>query len=174
MSTKVPLNYIKRLVKDYAASETGRSDIKEQTGVTYDPRFTANTARRYIEILRQNLYFGIRERITSFKPSDIICSDITAGEAGLFHGEIRLNREALRRESLYPEEYPEGVNDIVLHFVHGWHAKDYAYGVWSDRGSSVRSRKDKDPDPFLETIVNDFNSTMGDIVVAHIDDKYRL
>lgn len=173
-TAKVPINYLKRVIKEYAASDAGKADIKEQIGVTYDPKFTKGTAKRYVELLRHNIYVAIRERIESFSPASISCSEVRVGTNGRFYADIILNAAALRRESLYPEKYPEGVDNIVLHFVHGWHAKNYAYGVWRDRSSFTVSRKDKEPDSFLEDVVNEFNSAMGEIAIAYIDPKYKL
>jgi hypothetical protein len=126
--------------------------------------------------MKDLLFAGISKRIASFKKHDIIVSQPFKNKDGAVHINISFNEAALYRESLQPHDYPKGVSDIVLHFVRGWNAKDYAYGNWArPKGNyeQVRSRRYKPADDFLSEAVLEFNKMADGAALAELKKPYR-
>lgn len=82
------------------------------------------------------------------------------------------------RESLYPEGYEGGVDNIVALLNNGYHASGYVYGWWDghqdyagghtdlrnagmESSVWIRSRKDFDGYHFIQQAVQDFNGNYG-------------
>ena len=81
---------------------------------------------------------------------------------------------SVHRDSLFDEEYPDGIEDIVGLFTTGYQAKNQVYGWWdhhyyayasSYSGRSAgfdtmwtRSRQVRSGDPFLQTAIDKFNA----------------
>lgn len=81
---------------------------------------------------------------------------------------------SVHRDSLFDEEYPDGIEDIVGLFTTGYQAKNQVYGWWdhhyyayasSYSGRSAgfdtmwtRSRQVRSGDPFLQTAIDKFNT----------------
>ena len=181
---------IMNLLRNYANSPEGRKKIKEVYGIDYDPREkeTVNKIKGKAEEMRRILFKHIKtnknageenqEWIKSFSINDIII-DKPQKINGEWSVKLSLNSKALRRESLYEDEYREGVYDIILLLSKGYHAKDYVYGLYKDRKTysyewvSIRSKKDRDPDPFLENAINEFNDIQKDEAKAELIGKYQ-
>ena len=166
--------YIMELVKRYAASEEGRREIKKRFGID----FSLNRAGMKLlgENMKHILYERIRKLIGSFKREDITVGEPFEDKNGVTHLNISFLTSALPRESLQPHDYPEGVPDIVLHFAHGWQAKNYAYGNWLRQDGNyrqVRSRRYKPPDGFLELAVLEFNNIAQGIAQAELKAPYK-
>lgn len=93
---------------------------------------------------------------------------------GSFQFLLGWNPYAVHRDSLYDEEYPDGIEDIVGLFTTGYQAKNQVYGWWdhhyyayadSYSGRSAgfdtmwtRSRQVRSGDPFLQTAIDKFNA----------------
>lgn len=177
-------------LKQYANSPAGKKKIKEVYGIDYEPK-KQNIRKEILkkaEEMRKILYKHIkivqesddetRERMKSFKLEDII---IGKPQEKNREWQVRLyfNKDALKRESLYDEEYPEGAYDIILLLTKGYHADNYVYG-WYDTGLSygmqwerIRSLKDRDPDPFLANAVNEFNEKNASNAKAELVGVYK-
>lgn len=82
------------------------------------------------------------------------------------------------RDSLYPEGYEGGIDNIVALLNNGYHAGNYVYGWWDGHSDSaggytdlrnagmdssvwIRSRKDFDGLHFIQQAVRDFNGNYG-------------
>jgi hypothetical protein len=172
--------YILKLVKEYAASPEGRAAIKKQYGIELtDTHMTKAQMTAYARKMKQILYEHVHSEIKSISPEDIIIGEPVQDSSGQARINISFRQDALFRESLDPDEYPEGIEDIVLHFAHGWHAKKHIYGLWrrpSYNGgyyAQVRSRKDREPSPFLQNAVNEFNSSANGCAVAELNEEYK-
>jgi len=55
----------------------------------------------------------------------------------------------------------EGVDDIINLFTTGYHARTAVFGYWHSVGHTILSLKDRDPLPFLEGAIQDFNANYG-------------
>lgn len=102
---------------------------------------------------------------------------------GTFLFKLAWNPHAVHRDSLYTDEYPDGISDIVALFHTGYKAKNNVYGYWDshsprsgDAGDMrsvyepgiykfvwVRSKPERAPSTFLTDAINAFN-------LAHKDD----
>ena len=128
-----------------------------------------------------------RDEIIAFLPDELRNSPthpIGADDLYVYPGEVTddgsfqfllgWNPYAVHRDSLYDEEYPDGIEDIVGLFTTGYQAKNQVYGWWdhhyyayasSYSGRSAgfdtmwtRSRQVRSGDPFLQTAIDKFNA----------------
>lgn len=175
-------SYIMKLVEKYAKSPAGKAEIKKQTGITYTEKNPSAELIPYGEQMKMVLYKYIHELIRSITPDDIIVEKPYQDVDGLWKLKLSFREGALHRDSLYEDEY-DGVNNIVLLFAKGYHARDYAYGhwwlpnqTWYGAGDfvNVRSRKDRDGNDFLIRAVSEFNRTIGkDFAHAELLGAYK-
>lgn len=85
--------------------------------------------------------------------------------------EIDFDASAMRRPSIYPEGYPEGLTNIAKLLSTGYtNTGNLAYGVMN--GKRVYMPRVFKSDPFLELAVNEFNGTAPDGVFANLDKSY--
>lgn len=68
-----------------------------------------------------------------------------------------IDKEAVRRESLYPQGYPEGLNDLILLYSTGYDARDYVHGYNKKKGRYMWSIPHRPQNDFLEKAVEEFN-----------------
>lgn len=89
--------------------------------------------------------------------------------------DIKIPDEYLKRDSLYKEGYPDGVDNIINLFDKGYKAKRYAYGYWATAGMRIRSKLTRPPIHFMSDAINDFNSHYGSQYNcrAVLGDKYK-
>ncbi len=87
--------------------------------------------------------------------------------------EIHVNfmHEMMDRKSLYPEGYPDGVDNIAALMNTGYQAKDYVYGTMPD-GRRGRSLKERPGAMFMQLAVSKFNALYGKNAVADYSDDY--
>ena len=170
--------YIMKLCEQYAASPHGRTAIKEKYGIDYNPKDKGSVIAVYGEKMRRILFEVVNQVIPSFLLEDIIIGQPVRDKAGRVSLKISFRSDALFRESLDPVMYG-GVDDIVLHFAYGWHAKGYVYGLWHRPGWNggrlvqVRSRKDREPNRFLKHAVWEFNEQAKGVAVAELEAPYK-
>lgn len=63
----------------------------------------------------------------------------------------------LTRDSLYPEKYPDGVDNIIALLNNGYFAHDSVYGLW--RGKQTKSLAKRLGSQFIQSAVNIFRTT---------------
>ncbi len=171
--------YIMSLVKKYAASPEGKAEIKKRYGREYDGSGGQALERVKIALDFKRLIFSyIKKHIRSIEFEDMITGSAEMDERGRTVVKISFRDGSLRRDSLVPEKYPDGVENILLHFTHGWNAKKRIRGVWrhpcKKRGRTVMSRKSRNPNAFLQKAVDEFNrSHYRGFCFAELDDRYK-
>lgn len=166
----VPHAYIKELLDDFLKTQEGRDYFKQETGMTYDSDFTRQKANSYVNTAARIIYTEIHKVIKSFKFTDLIIGEIQQAEDKHWYVEITLNPESVHRDSLYPKGYPEGVENIVLHFAHGWNADGTVYGEWHEK--HVSSRQSRSPNNYLENAVSEINSKTKGVLKAELSPEY--
>lgn len=172
--------YIMELLRKFAKSPAGQEAIKEASGADYKASGRDEEMRRYGLQMKKILYEYIKPVIHSFRSEDIIV-DFPEAENGQYTVRVSFNAAALRRDSLYPEKYKDGLENIVLLFAHGYRASNYAYGPWSAMDSSgaqkplgwIRSRISRPQNPFLHMAVAEFNRMAGGKALAYLEEKYN-
>jgi len=168
---------IMELVKKYASSKKGKEAIKKKYGVDYvdDPK----ELMVYGEQMRNIVFQHISPIIRSITISDIVVGQPVLNESGQYELKLSFKEGALHRDSLYEEGYPEGLNNIVLLFAHGYHASSYVYGAWAssskDSTKRIRSRISREPNNFLQAAVAEFNSSpsIKGVAVATLENEYK-
>lgn len=114
-----------------------------------------------IDSLPYELKGGSSRPITT---TDLIIGEPRLNDNGDFEVELRWNPDAIHRESLYEEGYPEGLEDIVSLFSTGsklsknWVA---GYGKYRDFGYRyfyIPKGTYREPDPFISHAVSAFNA----------------
>lgn len=167
----VSKEYIDHLLMKYATSRKGKAHIKETTGYDYDPKMTKQRMKGYGEQMKRILFANIKPVIKSIEESDIIVGEPTEKD-GKMQIRISFDEDKLHRDSLC--ENSEGIANIVLLFTKGYHAKARVHGTWKKRTGDVViwSKKDRDPNNFLQLAVNEFNEYMGGIATAELDKRY--
>lgn len=120
------------------------------------------------DILYANLPAGLKVSIST---SDIIVSAPMVQKDGSILVELSFREEALERESLDPGKYPEGVDNIVRLFTHGYTAHGDVVGMW--HGHEQWNLLHRNPDPFMQNAVDEFNALHGGAGVAELRDDYK-
>lgn len=166
---------IMKKVYEYAKTEEGKAAIKAATGMDYDETFTVSKAKSYGNKLKDILYKHIVALIKSFSINDIIVGDVMIGKDGRYSMKISFDDEALKRQSLRPDLYPEGLQNIILLFAHGYHTNKPIYGVWHKETGDVRvrGRRDREPNNYLHEAINEFNILAKGIAFAQLEEKYN-
>lgn len=85
------------------------------------------------------------------------------GIASVFIGFGNTNSSSdLGRESLYPQGYPDGVDNIIALFNNGYKASGTVYGMWRPHGSAkaihVKSKQERPQLDVIADIIRTFNS----------------
>lgn len=161
---------IMELVKEYAKSEEGKAAIKETYGIAYDEKFNKQKARAYVKQMRDILYSHVSTLIKSLAKEDILVGKVECDEKGRWTAKISFAEGALRRESLAPNLYPDGLQDIVLLFERGYHASHSLHGEW--HGDIVASRVSREPNGFLQDAVDEFNRKNSAVATASLAGVY--
>lgn len=100
---------------------------------------------------------------------DIVIGEPVVDKNGNLSVDISFDPESLFRPSLDPDKY-KGVENIVLHFTHGWDARGAVYGYWESAGRDTWSRSYFAGDDFMQQAVDDFNA-LG-FGTAELNEKY--
>lgn len=172
--------YIMDILLKFAKSPKGKEAIKETYGVEFDDGKTGQMMRKYGLQMKKILFQYVQSVIHSFRSNDIMV-DFPTVENGEFVVRVSFNASALKRDSLYPEKYQRGLENIVLLFAHGYRASDYAYGIWSAvdaKGNQkplgwIRSRISRPQNPFLHMAVAEFNRMANGAAFAYLEEKYN-
>ena len=108
------------------------------------------------------------------KDAIIIGKPVAIGNTGDYRIDISFDADSLRRQSLSPDAYPEGIRDIISLFVHGYNAKGSVVGSWHGE-DNVWSLRHRDSNDFMARAVEEFNgNNNGDgFVQAILMDKYK-
>lgn len=129
--------------------------------------------------LRVQLFEAIKSRIKSFDNiDDIVIGKIIRQKNGEAQIELKFRPESLQRESLNPNN--DGVINILLLFTKGYTIPDTKTpprGNWKYKGNvihkNVTALKHRNPDPFLNDMVNVFNSDNSNKGTAILVEKYK-
>ena len=173
--------YILTLIEKYSKTAVGKAEIAKHKKGKFDARVATEGAQK--QSLKQmakigndmrNILFGkISKVIKSFRIEDIIVGD-PEPQGDKYSISISFNEDALRRESLDPDRYPEGISNIVKLFITGYDARGAVYGVWKGHGDEeIWSLRHRDPDDFMEEAVEEFNSKYTDVARAETTDEYK-
>lgn len=169
--------YIMQRIKEYANTDAGKKAIKKRYGVEYSEKIDLEPYRKYGRQMKSILFMHVNALIRSITEEDIIVAEPKTDAKGFISVTVSFREGSLQRDSLYKKGYPEGIENIILLFAHGYHAKDYAYGVWKyggySSGHSIRSRKDREPNNFLQDAVEEFNMMAKGKAIAFLDNKYQ-
>jgi len=166
--------FIMEKVKEYAASPSGRKAIKEKHGIDYmlvDGKVAAARMSAVALKARQILFRHISEVIGSINIDDIIIGEPVIKKDGTVQIMLSFREDALARQSLQPNKYPRGIEDIVLHFSRGWNAKGAVFGSW--HGSNTWSRRAKASDRFLFDAVEEINLQVKGMATAELKGEYK-
>lgn len=120
------------------------------------------------DILYANLPVGLK---ASVRTSDIIVSAPKVQADGSMLVELNFRPEALERESLDPEKYPEGVDNIIRLFSHGYTAHGDVVGMW--HGHEQWNLRHRNADPFMQNAVDEFNALHGGAKIADVRPDYK-
>lgn len=171
--------YIRRKVLKWAVSPAGKAKIKKVTGRDFVPKLEESEMIDYGREMKRILFEHIQDKIKSFEQDDIIIGK-PIKQKDNYCLTISFREESLHRDSLiYPRS--SGVENIVLLFTKGYHARRTVRGPWkkfrsnaSDSTVVVRSKKDREPDNFLQMAVKEFNEENEGIATAKLTDKYKI
>lgn len=173
--------YILSLIKKYADTPTGKKKIAEhQKGVFRAEYAKGNTSSKSIkemsqigQDMRDILFEKISKVVKSFRIEDIIVDPPVYSE-GKYTISISFNKEALHRDSLAPERFPEGISNIIKLFVNGYDARAGVLGVWKGHGDEeIWSIRHRDPNSFMSDAVDEFNKKYTNIARAELGDEYK-
>ena len=161
-------------LREFAASSAGKKAIKEKHGVDFVPLHSRVAAARMSAIAfkaRQILHRHISAVIDSIKLEDILIGEPFIDKTGMANITLSFKEVVLFRPSLQPSKYSRGIDDIVLHFTHGWNAKGAVFGSW--HGANTWSRRAKLSDNFLQKALDEINLQIKNIAVAELKDSYK-
>lgn len=169
--------HIMKKLKEYAKTDAGRAAIKKKYGIDYSERINLEPYRAYGRQMKSILLEYIGGIIHSITEKDILVGEPNIDKKGNISLTISFHEGSLQRPSLYKKGYPDGVENIVLLFTHGYHAKNYVYGKWSYKRFSthkpIRSRKDRKPNDFLQRAVEEFNRFAKGHAIAVLNNIYQ-
>ena len=167
--------YIMQQLRAWASTKQGKAAIKAKYGIEYDEK--GNKAlEKYAQLMKEILYKHTHEVIKSITMDDIEVGVLTKSRDGSLSIKISFKEGSLHRESLRPDLYPNGLDNIVLLFAHGYNARNPVMGQWKNSRSyphTVRSVQKREPNNFLQEAVEEFNIKGGGIAKAVLEDIYK-
>lgn len=173
--------YILTLIEKYSQTAAGKAEIAKRKKGKFDARVATEGAKKQSlkqmsqigNDMRDILFRKISKIIKSFKIEDIIVG-APEPQGDKYSISISFNEDALRRESLDPDRYPDGVSNIVKLFINGYDARGAVYGVWKGHGDEeIWSLRHRDPNDFMEKAVEEFNSKYTDVARAETTNEYK-
>lgn len=175
------------LLREYANTKKGKEKIKKTYGIDYEDGGTLDgatkkemveEAKKMKEILLKHIHG--KDVLPYFKPEAIIIDENPKkNKDGQWEIKLYFDEKMLHRDSLNLEEYSEGLNDIILLFSKGYHARNRVYGYTKDtiRGTKewvkAYSRTDREPNPFLKNAVAEFNASGKMVKEASLIGDYK-
>jgi hypothetical protein len=167
--------YIMKRVSEWASTDAGKAAIKAKYGIDYDEKADA-ALRKYAEMMKNILYKHTHDLIKSISRDDIEIGELHTNDDGKAEIKISFKEGSLQRESLRPDKYPDGVENIVLLFAHGYDAGAAVKGVWVGSKSYphvITSKQHREPNDFLQDAISEFNAKSGGIAQAVLEDRYK-
>lgn len=191
-------SYIMGLLRKYIKSDEGKAKIQEYHLSVFNGRipddgspFSREKINEYLEAIRLQVWKAIVAVIPSFARSyGNIHAELTGADQRGIRASISIDEEALHRASLHymnrktfratgalTVSAGKGVDDILALFAHGYSIHGHRpFGFWvHDGGNSeeyIGARMRRDPNPFLETVVDEVNDRYHGIGSAILDKKY--
>jgi len=176
---------LEQVLQKWAASSEGQKKLKAEaksalsrgksfgktsgTGVNY----SVQTAKQYAEeMMDEIIRYLPRSLANSPEPitRDSFQEPVINVRDDGFDVRISFRPDAVHRESLAPEKYPDGVENIVVHLSNGWSARGAVYGEW--HGVETWSRMESAGDDFMREAVMSFNATHP-LAEARLGDEYK-
>ena len=170
-------DFLDEAIKKFITSPQGRKQIKEKIGLNYVPSGTGSGGVGTVaqadvlalaEKAKRILYGHIISQVPGIMLHNIKVSRPIIGKDGMTT--VTLSLVDVERESLQPNRYWRGVEDIVLHFARGWNAKYQLRGNW--HGQNVGSRQWRDSHPFMQRAIKAINTELGEAAEATLLDDY--
>ena len=170
-------------IEQYSKTSEGKKEIQKHIKGEFIPKYptgrknfvkSIEEAKVIAEDMKQILFKHISAVINSFELDDIIVEAPFEGELSGFVIKVRFDSEALQRKSLRPDLYPDGLEDIVSLFVHGYDTDKTVYGIWEGHGDTpIFSRKNREPNDFMKKAVDEFNGKHGLVAKAELEPAYK-
>lgn len=189
-----PAQYIRQKVQEYLSSSDGQAlirkyqwDVFEGKKAAQEGMLTRADTREYLTEIKEIFWNGVSEVIQSFSRNIAdIYAEIGEREGGGIKASISVNKEALHRSSLHYMRqssdgatsigHGDGIDDILALFTHGYTLGSRPYGFWvrenGDSMTRIGAKMHRDPNPFMQNIVNEINTKYSGICTATLDDKY--
>lgn len=167
--------YIMEALKRWASTKKGKAAIKEKYGIDYDDKRN-ESLKKYAEKMKEILYNHVHSVIKSIEMDDIEIGDFKVNKSGQLTVKISFREGSLHRESLRPDLYPDGLDNIVLLFAHGYETKNPIYGVWNNSRSYpaiIEGKRSRAANNYLNEAVAEFNAYGGKIAQAVLESEYR-
>lgn len=180
---------IESAVADYYNTKTGRAEIKKRIGkkefvarYTSDTKYSPNI--HYMETLRDDMAKMLIEHMheetashTRAGLSGITLSDIAVGKlnklspSGDYQCTISFDTN-LHRDSLVPDAYPNGIDNIVKLFIRGYSASGSVVGTWHGI-DGVHSLRKREPKNFVKNAAIEFNKKYEPLAIADVLNNYE-
>ncbi len=152
----------------FLKSATGRKKVAEartaalKAGKKFgvgDSAVSTQKAIKHAEELREIVWDALPP-VLKWGENAIDINDIHIGKPTvLANGDIEVDltfdRDAVHRDSLYPEKYPEGVDNIVRLFSVGYSTDQRVFGRW--KGENIPSALRLGGSAFMQQAVAEFN-----------------
>ncbi len=173
--------YILSLIEKYSKTPAGKAEIAKHKKGKFDARVATEGAeelsvRQMKQIgndMRDILFNKISKVIKSFRIENIIVEKPVVKD-NQYEIKISFDENALQRDSLDSDKYPEGVSNIIKLFINGYEARGAVYGVWKGHGDEeIWSLRHRDPNDFMEKAVAEFNSKYVNVARAELADEYK-
>ena len=134
-------------------------------GASHPPDYYAQEARR---ILSEEI------QAAGFEYGDYLIVSAPVWDDALGKWVITMNFDSDRakRDSLYPDGYPEGATDIIALINHGYNARGVVYGYWPPAGKKIRSLQSRSGAYFIQEAASWFNRKYSGEAVLEWDQKY--
>lgn len=172
-------------LKKWASSPAGKKRIAEvkaqklKAGQKFgqgSSGVSVEQAKMYAEELRQAIYDNIPVSLKagSERPielSDIIISKPMVLPNGSISIDLSFAPDAIHRDSLDPERYENGVDNIVSLFSRGYTAHGDVWGMW--HGHEQWNLLQRRADPFMKRAVAEFLVNRGDVAQVTLPEDYQ-
>lgn len=169
--TKMCENYIKTPEGQKLVAHRKDDIISGKASAVGSGIVTLETMKLMGQKMKDILYGEIVNVIPSFDIGAIEISEPQKQSDGNYGISITIASNALHRDSLWQDGYPNGVDNIVLLFEKGWSASNSVYGKW--HGKNISSRVYNPPNDFMQRAVDAFNSYAVKGAKAELGDTYK-
>jgi len=169
--TRMCENYIKTPSGQRLVAQRKDDIINGKASAVGSGIVTLETMKLMGQKMKDILYGEIVNVIPSFDFGAIEVSEPQKQADGNYGISISISSNALHRDSLWQEGYPNGVDNIVPLFEKGWSANNSVYGEW--HGKNIKSRVFSPPNNFMQQAVDVFNSYAVKGAKAELGDAYK-